>query len=208
MQAGIGVCLWESVSLSAAADLTLVNECTFLEELLTFGGPNLCVWEHDGRGTEQLGGTIGAAFLAAFQLAGTWHDASPACSLTKIIAAFLERKKNPILWQSAAGGFLAEALSAGGCLWQSCVTELGIVTQECSAPAAGAEWMIEGAAENRMILLDRNAKVSLLPCSWFRTWGASRACADVTSSVLNEYFMFGALVTICQAVQGLARSCL
>lgn len=119
MQAGIGVCLWESVSLSAAADLTLVNECTFLEELLTFGGPNLCVWEHDGRGTEQLGGTIGAAFLAAFQLAGTWHDASPACSLTKIIAAFLERKKNPILWQSAPGGFLAEALSAGGCVWQS-----------------------------------------------------------------------------------------
>lgn len=128
MQAGIGVCLWQSVSLSAAADLTLVNECTFLEELLTFGGPNLCLWEHDGRGPEQLGGTIGAAFLAAFQLAGTWHDNSPACSLTKIIAAFLERKKNPVLWQSAPGGFLAEALSAGGCLWQSCVTELGIVT--------------------------------------------------------------------------------
>lgn len=123
MQAGIGVCLWESVSLSAAADLTLVNECTFLEELLTFGGPNLRVWEHDGRGTEQLGGTIGAAFLAAFQLAGTWHDASPACSLTKIIAAFLERKKIQSYGSQLQGdSLLRHWVRVGACdraVWQS-----------------------------------------------------------------------------------------
>lgn len=45
-------------------------------------------------------------------------------------------------------------------------TEPGTVTQGCSAPAAGAERVVEGAAENRRSLLGRNAKVSLLPCSW------------------------------------------
>lgn len=64
--------------------------------------------------------------------------------------------------------------------------------------------MIEGAADNRMILLDRNAKVSLFPSLWCGTRGASRACANVTSALLNECFVLGALVT----VQGLAQSCL
>lgn len=48
---------------------------------------------------------------AGRHLAPTLH--LPAV-LTEIIAAFLERKKNPVLWQSAPGRFLPEALSAGG----------------------------------------------------------------------------------------------
>lgn len=103
--------------------LTLVNEWTFLEELLTFGGPDLCLWERDGRGTEQLGWKVLHSRLhSSWQAPGT--KTSPACSVDRDNCSISGEEKNSVLWQSAPGGFLPEALSAGGHLWQ-----LGIVTQ-------------------------------------------------------------------------------
>lgn len=181
--------------------LTLVNECTFPEELLTFGGakPVSGSVMEEAQSSWDHGCCIPGCIPAGRHPAPTLH--LPA-ALTEIIAEFLERKKT----QSAAGGFLPEALSAGGHLWQSSVTEPGIVTQGllscCGRSRVGdwkccrqhndsAWWKCKGFLTPLTLVWDMRGQQSMCWC---------HLC----------YFkwMFYVLVTACWTVQGLAQSCL
>lgn len=185
--------------------LTVLNECTLLEELLTFGGPSLCLWECDGRDTEQ-----GGPWVLHSRLHSSWQapdtNTSPACSVDKDNCSISEEKKpSPV-----------EVSSRGIPSWDSQCGWAPVPCDRVWRCHPGAAQVLQQEQSGFLRVLQRIEWFCLAemqrfpysPCSCCRTWRASRACADVTSVILNEYFMFRALVTVCQTVQGLAQSCL